>query len=95
MTRHELGGLWWVAVPEAEWPLDEENRRIIQERWVESYGDAQQELVMIGVEMDEVALRQAFDACLLNDAELAAEPEAWVRYEDPFPQWSIEDDEED
>ena len=73
VTRHELGGLWWVAVPEAEWPHDEENRRIILERWVEPYGDAQQELVMIGIEMDEAALRQAFDACLLNDAELAAE----------------------
>ena len=95
MTRHELGGLWWVAVPEAEWPQDEENRRIILDRWVEPYGDAQQELVMIGIEMDEAALRQAFDACLLNDAELAAGPEAWVRYEDPFPLWSIEEDEEE
>ena len=25
MTRHEIGGLWWVAVPKAEWPVDEEN----------------------------------------------------------------------
>ena len=44
---------------------------------------------MSGIEMDEAALRQAFDACLLNDAELAAGPEAWVHYEDPFPAWSI------
>jgi hypothetical protein len=50
---------------------------------------------MIGIEMDEAALRQAFDACLLNDAELAAGPEAWVRYEDPFPQWAIDEDEEE
>jgi G3E family GTPase len=95
VTRHELGGLWWVAVPQEEWPQDEDNRRIILERWVEPYGDAQQELVMIGIEMDKAALRQAFDACLLNDAELAAGPEAWVRYEDPFPQWAIDEDEEE
>ncbi len=45
--------------------------------------------------MDEDALRHAFDACLLSDAELAAGPEAWARYADPFPQWSIEEGEED
>ena len=95
MTRHELGGLWWVAVPEAEWPQDDENRQIIMQRWVEPYGDAQQELVMIGIEMDEAALRQAFDACLLNDAELAAGSEAWGRYEDPFPRWVINEGNEE
>lgn len=95
VTRHEVGGLWWVAVPETDWPQDEEGRRIILDRWLEPYGDAQQELVMIGIEMDEAALRHAFDACLLSDTELAAGPEAWVRYEDPFPQWSVDDVEED
>jgi G3E family GTPase len=95
VTRHELGGLWWVAVPQEEWPQDEDNRRIILERWVEPYGDAQQELVMIGIEMDEAALRQAFDACLLNDAELAAGAETWVIYTDPFPAWTIDEDDED
>jgi hypothetical protein len=50
---------------------------------------------MIGIEMDEAALRQAFDACLLSDSELAAGPEAWARYEDPFPQWSIDEVAED
>lgn len=94
VTRHELGGLWWAAVPEAEWPQDEENRRIILERWVEPHGDAQQELVMIGIEMDEPALRQGFDACLLSDAELAAGPSAWAGYADPFPAWSIDHDDE-
>ncbi len=32
-----------------------------------------------------------FDACLLDDAEWAAEPEAWSRMNDPFPAWDIED----
>ncbi|UCV16756.1 zinc metallochaperone GTPase ZigA [Quatrionicoccus australiensis] len=94
VTRHELGGLWWVAVPEAEWPQDEENRQIIRERWVEPYGDAQQELVLIGIDMDEAALRQAFDACLLDADELAAGPAVWVGYPDPFPQWTIDEEEE-
>ena len=94
-TRHELRSQWWVAVPEAEWPQDEENRRIILDRWVEPYGGAQQELVMIGIEMDEAALRLAFDACLLSDAELAAGPEAWAGYTDLFPAWSIDQEDEE
>ena len=49
---------------------------------------------MIGIEMDEAALRRAFDACLLNDAELAAGEENWARYEDPFPAWSIDQEDE-
>jgi hypothetical protein len=49
---------------------------------------------MIGIDMDEAALRHAFDACLLSDAELAAGG-AWVCYADPFPPWSISEVEDD
>jgi G3E family GTPase len=94
VTRHELGGLWWFAVPEANWPKNEESRQLILDRWAGPYGDAQQELVMIGVGMDEDALRRGFDACLLNDVELAAGPDAWARYEDAFPSWSVHPDKE-
>jgi G3E family GTPase len=41
MLRHELGGLWWAAVAREDWPQDEDSRRIIHQRWVEPYGDAQ------------------------------------------------------
>ena len=45
-------------------------------------------LVLIGIGMDEAALRQRLDACLLTDAEMAQGPHAWTRYDDPFPAWS-------
>ncbi|MBN3846541.1 hypothetical protein G3N58_06815 [Paraburkholderia sp. Ac-20342] len=37
--------------------------------------------------MDELGLRQHLDACLLTDAEMAEGPQAWTRYDDPFPAW--------
>jgi len=56
--------------------------------WVEGVGDARQELVLIGMGMDEDALRRRFDACLLTDQEMAQGPKAWQDYDDPFPSWS-------
>lgn len=47
-------------------------------------GPARQELVVIGVEMDRAGLLAALDSCLLTDQELAAGPEAWRAYPDPF-----------
>ncbi|KAB2923322.1 MAG: GTP-binding protein [Dechloromonas sp.] len=90
VVRHELGGMWWAAVPQARWPQDEDNLATIRERWQEPYGDAQQELVLIGMGMDEVDLRRRLDACLLSDAELAMGKEAWLDFDDPFPRWLID-----
>lgn len=93
LTRHELGGLWWAGVPREHWPQDEDSQAAIRARWAEPFGDRQQELVMIGMGMDESALRAGFDACLLNDAEMAAGPSAWERFEDPFPLWIMREEE--
>lgn len=87
VIRHELGGMWWASVDKSHWPEDPESRATIRERWEEPYGDAQQELVLIGMGLDEGALRERFDACLLDDTELALGPDAWADFDDPFPTW--------
>ncbi|MFV0433412.1 MAG: GTP-binding protein [Leucobacter sp.] len=46
-----------------------------------------QDLAFIGIDMDAEALRAALDEAALTDEELAAGPEAWVAYRDPFPAW--------
>ena len=38
-------------------------------------------------EINSDAMRARLDACLLDDAELAAGPEAWRTLPDPFPSW--------
>lgn len=89
VVRHELAGLWWAAVPRDRWPQDEEGLAAIRARWDDAVGDAQQELVLIGIDMDEAALRARLDACLLNDAEYASSPAAWTQLPDPFPRWAF------
>ncbi|MCH8506704.1 MAG: zinc metallochaperone GTPase ZigA [Ectothiorhodospiraceae bacterium] len=94
MARHGLAGMWWADIDPDQWPDDPETLALIRSRWAEPYGDRQQELVLIGINMDEDYLRSELDACLLSDAELADGPGAWQRMEDPFPTWVTEQEEE-
>jgi len=87
IMRHEYAGLFWAAVPVSQWPDDPSYRESIDAKCSGRYGDRRQELVFIGQVLDEEAARTALDACLLTTAELAAGPEAWKQFSDPFPPW--------
>ncbi len=93
MARHGLAGMWWADIDPHQWPDDPETLALIRSRWAEPYGDRQQELVLIGINMDQDYLRSELDACLLTDSELAAGPGTWRRMEDPFPVWVAEQEE--
>lgn len=85
--RHEGAGFWWAAQPKSRWPDDPEWRAGIARHWQEPWGDRRQEIVFIGIGMDDAALRRDLDACLLDDAEMRAGPKAWAMLPDPFPPW--------
>ncbi len=87
VSRQEMAGRWWVGVPRDRWPQDEESLRWIMQHWQDGVGDARQELVFIGMQMDEGALRRQLNAALLTDSELAAGPRSWVNLPDPLPHW--------
>jgi G3E family GTPase len=91
VCRHGAMGMWWAAVPKAYWPEDAESLKSIDDDWDPQVGDARQELVLIGIDMDETALRRRLNACLLTDAEMSKGPEAWHRFTDPFPAWGNDD----
>lgn len=57
-----------------------------EEDWDPVFGYRRQELVFIGMRMDREAITRAYDACLLDDRELALGGEEWKAYADPFPQ---------
>ncbi|MFD1121485.1 zinc metallochaperone GTPase ZigA [Methylophilus flavus] len=89
VTRTELAGMWWAATPSHDWPQDHESQEYIRSRMRAPYGDRQQELVIIGMDMDKIALTAKFDACLLTDAETALGMKGWRELPDPFPRWSV------
>ncbi len=87
VARYHVAGYWWASMPPERWPEDPEAVALIKEKWDERVGDARQELVLIGMDMDETALRARFDACLLSDEEMASGPSAWTTWTNPFSDW--------
>lgn len=93
ISRNELAGFWWVATPKNYWPEDEDSLNMINSRWMLPYGDRQQELVLIGIDMNKEALIAKFDVCLLTEAELALDFDGWKKLTDPFPAWATNQEE--
>lgn len=88
VARLDFGGFWWAAIPQEHWPDVAAIRAEIEKRWYPDVGDCRQELVFIGIGMDEVDLYDSLQTCLLTDDELAAGIEHWQSYPYPFPPWN-------
>ncbi|MNR51315.1 hypothetical protein D3C85_1709720 [compost metagenome] len=75
-------------MPTEHWPEDPQARALIRAKWDERTGDARQELVLIGIAMDEATQRARLEHCLLTDAEMACGPQVWTTWPTPFADWS-------
>ncbi|HBE69816.1 MAG TPA: hypothetical protein DDW52_16850 [Planctomycetaceae bacterium] len=89
VARLDFGGFWWAAVPQEHWPDSPEFQADLERKWNADVGDCRQELVFIGIGMDEIAIYDSLQACLLTDEEYAAGIEAWQGFSDPFPRWDV------
>ncbi|MDP3330616.1 MAG: zinc metallochaperone GTPase ZigA [Methylococcaceae bacterium] len=97
ISRNELAGFWWAASPKDHWPEDADELALIKSRWQEPFGDRQQELVIIGINMDKTALTTSFNGCLLTDEEMlmgamGMNMKAWQVLTDPFPAWNQQEE---
>jgi len=93
LLRLEWGGKFYAAIPKEEWP--EEDVDDIMREWDDKWGDRKQELVFIGIDMDQQKITRLFDECLLTDKEMKQGQKKWKSYEDPFDFISEEIDEEE
>jgi G3E family GTPase len=80
-------GRWWAAVPKRDWPSDGRFEEFVAGHWLEPWGDRRQELVFIGIGMDEAGIRRRLDACLVQTKDFV--PGAWSGLADPFPSWAV------
>lgn len=89
IARLDVGGFWWAAVPREDWPQVPGFEASLHRIWQADVGDCRQELVFIGIGMDELALYDSLQTCLLTDDEISQGPQAWQDLADPFPLWDI------
>ena len=87
IAHYGYGGLFWKALPKSQWPEDQEYLASIEKVWVEPFGDMRQELVFIGQNLDETAITEVLNACLLDDESLLKGADFWRTLPDPFPRW--------
>ena len=87
IARYGFSGMFWKAVPEKNWPQDEEALAFIKKQWIEPFGDMRQELVFIGQNLDQQGMTQALDDCLLSEEEVLKGKTFWQTLPDPFPAW--------
>ena len=81
-------GTWWHTQPEHLWGVDERERDAIKADWHPLWGDRVQQLVFIGVGLDEAGLRALLAAALVDDAEAALGLALWSSFHDPLPAWA-------
>lgn len=87
---HKAGGqiefapldLWFAEVPQEKWGTTDEEikemKEFLKKSWSEPYGDRQQELVFIGIDMDQEKMEKVLDQLLLNDEEYELGPDIWT-----------------
>ncbi len=90
IARYGFAGMFWKAVPEDNWPTDEESLANIKKQWSEPFGDMRQELVFIGQNLDQSAMIQALEECLLSEDDVLRGRAYWETLQDPFPEWEQE-----
>ena len=91
IVRTEGLGFWWANVPADRWPDDPFWRQSLKKNWNEIYGDRRQEIVFIGTAMDQEAIKERLDACLVP-GKPGMHIEEWARLTDPFPRWRRADE---
>ncbi|KJE34868.1 4-hydroxytetrahydrobiopterin dehydratase [Thalassospira sp. HJ] len=90
-VKTEALGTWWCAVPRERWPDNPAWRDMVLSKWDPIFADRRQEIVFIGQNMDEAALRARLSECLIEDdtdgLSVRFDPERYADLADPFPRW--------
>lgn len=86
--RSEKAGVWWSSMKYAErinYPAFLEHQKAIEKKWDKRFGDRENELVIIGQDLDKVKIMLELEACLCNSDEIEFMEKKQFFY-DPFPQ---------
>ena len=86
--RADGAGVWWVSMPfdqRINYQAYQDNIQEIESRWDKRFGDRQNELVIIGQDLNEDTICFELEKCLCTESEIK-HMENGGRFKDPFPQ---------
>lgn len=85
--KADSAGVWWSSMPfekRTQFVGFVENQELIESGWDVEFGDRKNEIVFIGQDMDEDAIRAGLNNCLATDDELSSKK--WKKgYTDDWP----------
>lgn len=86
--KAEGAGVWWASMPFGErikFQSFVDNQEIIEERWTAEFGDRLNELVLIGIKLDEKQVRIELNKCICTQEEIMLMQNGMFKTEDDFP----------
>lgn len=86
--KAERAGVWWASMPFSErikFQNFVDNQDIIEERWTTEFGDRLNELVLIGMQLNENEVRTAIEKCICTDEEIMLMQNGMFDTNDNFP----------
>mgnify|MGYP001349961513 CR=1 FL=1 len=86
--RAEKAGVWWASMPfsqRIQYAAFVDNQQQIETKWDKRFGDRENELVIIGQQMEKELILQELSACLCTESEIR-DMEYGLPFKDSFPQ---------
>ena len=86
--KAEGAGVWWASMPLGERMTFNnfvEYQDIIEERWTANFGDRLNEIVFIGMALNETEVRSQLDNCLCKADEIMDLQDGFFSSKDDFP----------
>ena len=87
-SKAEGAGVWWASMPFSErikFQNFVDNQDIIEERWTIDFGDRMNEIVFIGINLNENDIRSELEKCLCNTTEIKNLQDSLFTSTDSFP----------
>jgi len=85
--RADKAGVWWCSMPYSDrirYAAFVDNQALIEKKWDKRFGDRENELVIIGQDLDKETIMRELADCLCSDSEIR-DMEVGLPFKDPFP----------
>jgi G3E family GTPase len=85
--RADKAGVWWCSMPYSDrigYAAFVDNQGLIEKKWDKRFGDRENELVIIGQDLDKETIIRELTECLCTDGEIR-DMEVGLSFKDPFP----------